>query len=178
MVDEEKEIKEDEEAKPQAAEAGSKSSMKKMIGVGVAVLFLAGAGYATWNFLRAGKVDSSAPPQEGIKEEAAKTGSGEMGETYEMESFIVNLTGREGKRYLKATLELEFQANEYIKEQLDKRSPQLRDAIIMLLSGKTFEDISAPDGKLRLKNELIIRINQSLPPPGVSALYFTEFVIQ
>ena len=65
-----------------------------------------------------------------------------------------------------------------IKKELAQRNPQLRDAILLILTSKSFEDIFRPEGKLRLKNELISRINQSLPDAGIRSLYFTEFVVQ
>ena len=94
-----------------------------------------------------------------------------------MEPFIVNLLSREGKRYLKTTIEFEVE-NEDIKNEMTQRTPQLRDAILLLLTSKSFEDISKPEGKLRLKNDLIVRINQILPGGGIRTIYFTEFVVQ
>jgi len=94
-----------------------------------------------------------------------------------MEPFIVNLLDRDGKRYLKTTIEFEVE-NRDIKNEFTRHTPQLRDAILLLLTSKSFEDISKLEGKLQLKNELIARINQILPGAGIRALYFTEFVVQ
>jgi len=185
MVEEEdKETKEDEEPKrgkkseSDDAKTKPKISIKKWIIIGVGVLFLVGGSYAVWKFLLAGKFTGKSEPQtEEIEHKAAKTKGEEFGTLYQMTPFIVNLFGKEGRRYLKATIELEVESD-YIKEQLTQRTPQLRDAILMLLTSKSFEDISRPDGKLRLKNELILRINQILPGSGIRALYFTEFIVQ
>ncbi|NVL89368.1 MAG: flagellar basal body-associated FliL family protein [Desulfobacterales bacterium] len=190
VEEEEKETKEDEEPKtkkksePDDAKTGPKISIKKWIIIGVGVLFLVGGSYAVWKFLLAGKFTGKSEPQtEEIEPKAAKakdavkTKAEEFGTLYQMSPFIVNLFGKEGRRYLKATIELEVESD-YIKKQLTQRTPQLRDAVLMLLTSKSFEDISRPDGKLRLKNELILRINQILPGSGVRALYFTEFVVQ
>lgn len=196
MVEEEdKEPKEDDEepkkgkkSKSDEAEAGSKLSVKKWIIIGVGVLFLGGGSYAIWNFLLAERFAGKSEPQtEETEHKAAKAKAKdkdtvkakdeEFGVVYQMSSFIVNLLDKEGRRYLKATIELEVESD-YIKQQLTRRTPQLRDAVLMLLTSKSFEDISRPDGKIRLKNELILRINQILPDSGVRAVYFTEFVVQ
>jgi flagellar FliL protein len=169
---------EDKEPKADDTETESKGSAKKWIIIGVVVLVLGAGGYAAWDFLLAERFLGRQNPQAGETEQStAKAKDEKFGVIYEMEPFIVNLLDREGKRYLKTTIEFEVESGD-IKEELTQRSPQLRDAILMLLSSKSFEDISKPEGKLRLKTEIIVRINQILPRAGIWTLYFTEFVVQ
>ena len=172
--------KEDQDKKLQEDAAGteSKGSAKKWIIIGTVVLLLGGGGYAAWDYLLAERLLGKDNP----KTAETNVGTAEVedkkfGAIYEMDPFIVNLLGREGKRYLKTTIQLEVD-NEDIKKELAQRNPQLRDAILLLLTSKAFEDISVPEGKLRLKNELIARINQSLPDAAIRTLYFTDFVVQ
>jgi len=61
---------------------------------------------------------------------------------------------------------------------VEDRIPQLRDAIITLLSSKSAESVSSPEGKLQLKDELLLRTNQAIGKNIVKNLYFTEFVMQ
>ena len=172
--------KEEYDKELEADDSGTepKKSAKKWIIIGIVVVVLGGGGYAAWDFLLAERLLGKDDPQTSETEEStAEVEDKEFWTTYEMDSFIVNLLGREGKRYLKTTIELEVE-NDDIKKELAQRNPQLRDTILLLLTSKSFEDISMPEGKLRLKNELIARINQSLPDAGIRTLYFTEFVVQ
>ncbi len=89
--------------------------------------------------------------------------------------ITVNLAEPGGRRYLKLGLEVEV--NSDIGNQLRENNARIRDAIIMLLAGKTYGDISSPDGKVLLKAEIAARINQILGSQRVVRVYFTDFVV-
>jgi flagellar FliL protein len=65
---------------------------------------------------------------------------------------------------------------------LEARMPQVRDAVLMHLSGKTTDQLLNPEGKTLLREELIAEINKVLKKKKlkkvVKTLYFTEFLIQ
>jgi flagellar FliL protein len=169
---------EDKELEADATKAEPKRSMKKWIIIGIVVLVIGGGGYAAWDFLLAERLPSKPNPQtQETEHSTAEANNEKFGIICEMEPFIVNLLGREGKRYLKTRIEFEVESGDMEKE-LTQRTPQLRDAILLLLTSKSFEDVCKPEGKLRLKTELITRINQILPGAGIRTLYFTEFVVQ
>ena len=88
------------------------------------------------------------------------------------------MADNDGSRYLKVTIQLELDHTEMLKEELDKRVPQLRDAILTILSAKTYEEISSAQGKLILKQEILRRLNSLLPFGQITNVYFTEFVSQ
>ncbi len=92
-----------------------------------------------------------------------------------LEPFVLNLA--EQGRFLKVTMQLELTDASYQQTVTDK-IPQLKDAIIILLSSKSVESISSPEGKLQLKDELLLRANQTMGKDMFKNLYFTEFVIQ
>lgn len=48
----------------------------------------------------------------------------------------------------------------------------------MLLSSLSFEEIMTPEGKIRIRDELLERFNVVLRPVRVRNVYFTEFVLQ
>ena len=91
--------------------------------------------------------------------------------------FTVNLADAPGNRYLKIGMEVEFNTPEAGKT-IQNETARVRDAIILLLSGKTVRELSAPDGKVMLKNEVASRLNQILGSAQVVRVYFTDFVIQ
>ena len=54
----------------------------------------------------------------------------------------------------------------------------MRDAIIMLLAGKSYRDVATPDGKVLLKGEVAARLNQILGAQRIIRVYFTDFVVE
>jgi len=58
------------------------------------------------------------------------------------------------------------------------RQPFIEDLIISEMSGKTFRDVSTPEGKEQLKEELRVKINALLDRGQVKEVIFTSFAAQ
>lgn len=108
------------------------------------------------------------------KEEEKKDAPGHM---IALDPFIINLADTAETRYLKITVNLEVE-NEEMSAEVETRTPQLRDAILMLLTSKTSEDVKDVSGKLKLQDEMATRVNNFLQTGKVKAVYFSEFVMQ
>jgi len=175
MVD--AEDKEKSEKKAQKTEPTPKTFPKKWVFAGVLVLFLVGGSYAVWSFFLAGRFSQKHDQEIANLEEPSPGSNTSAAIIHDLAPFIVNLLDNDGKRYLRTKIELEVENNN-IKRELEQRTPQLRDSILLLLTSKSFEDISSPEGKIQLRNELILRINKVLQRGAIQALYFTEFVVQ
>lgn len=107
--------------------------------------------------------------------QAAQPGTGPK---YALETFNVNLADQESRRFLKATITLELDAPKLAKE-LEKRKAQVRDIIIALLREKKASELK--DGNTavqQLKEEIKSRLNAVLTSGKVTAVYFTEFIVQ
>ena len=100
-----------------------------------------------------------------------------IGMMIEMDDFTVNLLNENGKRYLRAKLNLEL-GSENLQPEIEKKIPVLRDIIIQILASKQVEEITTKDGKERLKDELVKAINRVLIDGQIKNVYFTTFVIQ
>ncbi|MBW2107912.1 MAG: flagellar basal body-associated FliL family protein [Deltaproteobacteria bacterium] len=150
-----------------------KGSLKKLIILVVLLVFLGGGGFAGWKFYLQERLSN---PEEDQTQQTAEAAIGPS-VMLKMEPFIVNLLDQEGKRYLKAQFEVELDSEEK-KQALEEHMAQIRDAVLLLLSSKTFAQIGVPEGKIQLRAELIERINTIMKSGGVRGLYFTEFVIQ
>ncbi len=100
-----------------------------------------------------------------------------IGPVMELDTFIVNLADPGGKRFLRVTMDLEM-SDAQLKEELESRMPQVRDAILMILPAKRFDDISTAAGKAALRDELMASLNGFLGTGQISNIYFKEFVIQ
>lgn len=142
-----------------------KSGSKKMlIIIAVAAILVIAGGFFTYTQLIArGKSGES------HKEEEKKTA------LIPLDPFVVNLA--EQGRFLKVTMQLEL-SDAKNQPVATEKVPQFRDAIITLISSKSAESLSSPEGKIQLKDELLLRINQAAGKDLFKNIYFTEFVMQ
>jgi flagellar FliL protein len=106
-----------------------------------------------------------------------------MGPIYKMDTLIVNLADQGGKRYLRVTMELELKPAENtdpkeVADEIEKRLPQLRDTILMVLPTKQYADIATTSGKIALRDEIMAKLNAYLKKGQIGTIYFTEFVVQ
>ena len=142
----------------------------------VAFVFLAimgGGFYVMWT-----KIVSLIPPEE-IAEEALEE-ENEMaviGVMFPLDTFVVNLADGNGKRYLRATMQLEL-SPEQVVATLEQRLPQIRDVVLTILPTKQFEEIRTVEGKATLRTEILDKLNELFNSESVANIYFTEFVIQ
>ncbi|WP_428563332.1 MAG: flagellar basal body-associated FliL family protein [Solidesulfovibrio sp. DCME] len=90
-------------------------------------------------------------------------------------AFVVNLADPNARRYLKIVLDVEMTGN---PELLEANQAKIRDALLMLLSSKTSQELSTLEGKILLRKEIVDRLNQAIGQAKVARVYFTDFVIQ
>jgi len=153
------------EEKEEKHKSGSKSLILIIV---ILVLALAG-GITTYLLLFSG---SHKPAAEEVKKEAPKEVKPSL---VALDSFVLNLAER--GRFLKVTMQFEL-ADAANLPLVGEKTPQLRDAIITLVSSKSVESVSSPEGKFQLKDELLLRANQAMGKDIFKNLYFTEFVMQ
>lgn len=89
--------------------------------------------------------------------------------------FTVNLRGSGGGRILQ--MEVALEADPSATGSLESLTPRLRDSIITAVSDYTWTELEGTDGKTRLKDELLTRINGVADPVVVHAVYLTSFVV-
>jgi len=173
MAKEEGKNTEEEKKEQEEQEVAPKKGLPiKLIVIIVLVLALLGGSFFA---LKGGILSFPKPSAIQSLEEGDATQ--DMGPIYSLDNFIVNLVGGHGKNYLKARLELEMDHLK-TKEELDKRLPQIRDAILTMLSSKSDDDIKSLEGKFQLRAELISTLNQRLRTGKIVSIYFTEFIVQ
>lgn len=168
-----------EQAKAQDDPPKDNKKLFIIIGIAVAVLAIGGA----FLFLRGGS-DEKKSAHEGAKVEAkAEGGHGEAkegeaaGGSYPLEPFIVNIYDGQELRYLKLKVEFEL-ANPQAKPDLDAKVAPLRDAILILLTTKTMQEIQDLQGKNQLREQILGAVSKIIPPGKVTKVYFTDFVVQ
>jgi len=194
----EEEGKEGKEGEETTADAGKKKK-KLMIFAGAGVLLLLlGIGVPLMLMGGKGEEGDAEMTDEAVPEVVYKRAK--------LDTFIVNLSNP--KRFLKVTMLLEYDPTLLPTEgageggghggggggsggpakvdptalppQMKDKEPQLRDAVIQVLSSKRAVVLLTAQGKQSLKEELIEAINTALdfPDATVVGVFFTEFIIQ
>ena len=164
---------EKKEAPPE--KGGNKKKLFLIIGAAVVVLLI---GIGTAFFL------TKKAPEPEVKEDPAKqvpvpelNQIADVGPMVDIEEFIVNIISGDAAHYVKASLTIEL-TNEQGKAEAEKRMPQMRDSILLLVGNKTFEELQDLQGKKQLKAEITSKINSFLKAGKVKDVYFTNFVVQ
>ena len=114
---------------------------------------------------------------EGENAEAAKEAANQefIGKLVPLETFLVNLAGSRGRKLAKINLELEVN-NIEVQEEINQLKPKIRDIIIIILSSKTYAQVSTAEGKELLRTEIRDQVNLFLTKGQISKVYFTEFI--
>jgi len=186
-----------EEAKKEEGDAVAKpkKSKKKLFIILGLVLLLAGGGAGAFMMMGKKAPAGGEEATEGQHHEETMQLA-----TIKLEPFIVNLS--ESSSFLKVTLLLEYNPAAFVPEgehgehgggggekkgegpatppAFASREPMIRDSIIKVLSSKKAEEVLTVEGKVKLKEDLIESINESLAisEPAIINIYFTEFIIQ
>ncbi|HXP81333.1 MAG TPA: flagellar basal body-associated FliL family protein [Verrucomicrobiae bacterium] len=103
-----------------------------------------------------------------------------------LESFTVNLADPEEGRFLRATLALGVEGQLPTIARGDNKPVEtsqvsmatIRDSIITVLAQCTSNQLLTPDGKAKLKADLINSLNRDVPELRARDVYFTEFLVQ
>jgi flagellar FliL protein len=106
--------------------------------------------------------------------ETSGTSLAPMGVLYPMESFLVNVHGDVGSKYLQTQMELEL-SDADLQAELVRKRPALRDAVIVLLSSKTVKELREPDTLKTLRSQIVQSLNQLLTTGKIKEVYFTQF---
>lgn len=162
-----------------------KSGLVKIIAAVLAVIVIVGGGvFAYLTFFSGGESSQNqeaALPADDMAAAPVQSprGSADAGVMYDFPAFVVNLADPAGSRYLRVSLSAEIPPkNVKLQTEIEQKLPKIKDAIITVLSSKTFEEITTPQGKISLKQELLRRINSNLVSGRLMDVYITEFVVQ
>jgi flagellar protein FliL len=151
------------EAKPR------KGKMKMIIILAVILIVSLASGFAAYTMF----IGKKGPAGEAAHDKAGK----EAGKVtlVALDPMVLNLA--EPNRFLK--LSVQFELSDIANQPLaTDRTPQLRDAIIILVSSKSYASIMTPEGKFQLKDEILLRANQAVGKDVFKNLFFTDFVTQ
>jgi len=162
----------EEEKEEQLEEDIAKPKKKKGKGliliIIVAVAVVLGGGGAFFFLSKSGGDKAQKKGEATAKDESAM---------FSLDPFVVNLGDQGTNKFLKVSMQLEL-SSQAAMESAKAKTPQLRDAVINLLTSKTSDTLMSPEGKLQLKDEINMMANQILGNNTVKNVYLTEFVMQ
>lgn len=186
--------KEEQAAAEAPVEGGSKKKLFIIIGAAVLVLVIGGV-VAFMMLGKGGKKKEGAdahgapaaadgghgaaasPPAAGGGGHGGAAGAPGVSTVFSLEPFIVNIYDGQDLRYLKVKIELEM-SNAAIKPELEGRLAAIRDAILVVLTTKTLQEVQDVQGKNQLREEILAAISKIVAQGKVSKIYFTDFVVQ
>ncbi len=161
---------------------------KLILIVVILLLVLGGAGGGAWYFLHDNAYDSEDTGQSGGHTKGL-TGKGASAKTstkppvfVPLDPFTVNLQYDDANpQYLQVGLTIKVTESS-VGDAIKLRTPEIRNRVLLLLSGKKASEIATLEGKKTLSEELMREISTplagSVHPDAVEAVLFTSFVIQ
>ncbi|MCB6183569.1 flagellar basal body-associated FliL family protein [Leeia sp. TBRC 13508] len=174
--------------------------MKKIIIIVVALLVVAGGvGGGVWFFMSkqhpakpAG--EKAAKAEEGDAEAEAKADEGDAADEeegdhekkppvfYKIDRFVVNVDGDPEKR---GVMSVEVQAelaDAKKQEKMEAYKPKIQSELILLFGAQKFGELSTPEGKTKLLEEVRDKINEvigaSSPKKGAKSVAFTSLILE
>ncbi|OQY52181.1 MAG: hypothetical protein B6230_03160 [Desulfobacteraceae bacterium 4572_89] len=162
-------------------------SKKKLVLVVLIVVFMAGTMAGAWFFFFKGS-GQKGPTSIETKDtqESGKTALDQPDKEYEMvfddivefEPFErINLKGNSSVGLVSITLSLELMDHRY-RKQMYAMKDRIRKIVMGQVKEMEWLELRNPEGKIKLKYELLKQINSIFPKVMVRNIYFTEFIMQ
>lgn len=138
-----------------------------------AVIIAGGVGAAVMLGVFGGDADHSEGP------EGKQTATAEHAVFFDMPELLVNMSaGKENaESFLKLSLSLEL-PNAEATAQVQSAMPRIIDSTQIFLRELRLDDVQGSAGMLRLREELLRRINAAVAPVDVRDVLFKEIIIQ
>lgn len=96
-------------------------------------------------------------------------------------AFVVNFRDEQAVRYLQVGVSL-MSHDQAALDAAREASPVIRNALVMLFSGQSYEGLIDAAGKQKLQAQALAAVQKIVSErtgkPGIDALYFTSFVMQ
>jgi flagellar FliL protein len=108
-------------------------------------------------------------------EEAAATGNKAVTK-FTIEEVTVNIADTRGNRFVRAGVY--FEAEPPVLEELEANRARMVDTLGQVLSTKTLDELTSPNIRGNLRQELLGIINPTLKEGRVDNIYFTDLLVQ
>ena len=138
--------------------------------IAILLVLVVGGGVA-WFFFR-----RTAPNVQA----SAKTESADKAVLH-LEGFVVNLADPEENHFLRLGVDLGLDrpvGKGGRGEKSELPTSRIRDTILSVLTTWRSDSLLAPDGKAKLKEDLVRALQERVPELGVREVYLTDFLVQ
>jgi flagellar FliL protein len=125
------------------------------------------------------KSEHAKKPEPAKKKESShgeREGGGD-GLVYAVKDMVINPAGTNGSRFLSVSFGFEL-ADPSLSGELEARDPLVRDALITIMSSKTVAQLTDAREKEITRLQIKKRLSDLLETTDISAVYFTDFVLQ
>lgn len=96
----------------------------------------------------------------------------------ELKPFVINYVQGEALRYLQMTVQF-MSREQLIVDEVQNATPQIRNALILLLSSQSYEELATREGKETLRTMIHDEVNNILAhEEGIESVFLTSFVMQ
>ena len=156
-----------------ANKGGQRKSRAKLIIIGgIALVALAAGGFVFFHMRSAPKAAGGAATKVKVEEVYLALDP----------AFVVNFQGDDSTRYLQVGVTV-MAHDAAVIQTIKDNDPVIRNALLMLFSSQTLNQLSTTAGKQKLQSEALAAVRKIVDdkfgkPGGVDALYFTSFVMQ
>ncbi|HXC39947.1 MAG TPA: flagellar basal body-associated FliL family protein [Burkholderiales bacterium] len=157
-----------------------KKGKKGLVMIVALVLLLAGGGAGGYVYWQKSHAKDSKKGKDKVEEKAEETAPPQF---VNIDQFVVNLNG--GDHYLQTAMVLAVKSPEAV-EKIKLYMPIIRNRILLLLSSQQADQLTNPETKVKLAEEILKQTRESLPPPkeggdqekGIKTVLFSTFIIQ
>jgi flagellar protein FliL len=95
-----------------------------------------------------------------------------------LDSFVTNLNSTSGNGYLRVGIDLGLGVELKDSPAQATNVSRVRDIILGVLATRSVEELLTPEGKAKLKDDLLNAIREHAPEIHCHEVYFTEFLVQ
>ena len=96
---------------------------------------------------------------------------------YMIKEIIVNPAGTSGTRFLSASIGFQLTSGE-VSKLFEEKEAIVRDALITILSSQAVLDLTDSQKREQLRQQILLQVRKLLGTEEITAVYFTEFVLQ
>ena len=173
------------EQKPAAKAKGG--LMPLLLSSLVMSVILGGVGFALAYFVLPGRLQASAtaavePSAPIMKEKAERTAAelaaqGNKAITkFTIEEITVNIANTRGNRFVRAGVY--FEAGPKVLEELEANRARMVDVLGQVLSSKTLDELTSPNIRGNLREDLLGIVNPTLKQGRIDNIYITDLLVQ
>lgn len=139
-------------------EAPAKGSKKLIIIIAAVAVLLLGGGGAAFFMMKKKAADAETTEEDGGSAKAKKAEHGKDEHKgpptfVPLDAFIVNLADKDVERFAQIGINLQVD-DPHLAEEMKAYMPAIRNAVLMILSHKTAEDLLTAEGKQKLAEEI------------------------